>query len=233
MRVDTVNPYILVDQAESQGKLPKSILKRVRERAKNVAGAVRRVENASGLSYPAYFVEPVLPLAKSGVEFGQTGVLYARVIPTTATGSLTIFVQLTAALVAFGAKGTIEAVVAHEFTHYVDLVRRLSRTNVSSDEKSTTLFESAYADSEKTVAPKLIFKDKALVLLVNRKFKDGLADDRLNEAVQKRWIEKNLPVRVVPTSENVTRVDLSSVLSTSFDPQLLSLISAIEGKVRS
>ncbi len=228
-----MDPYILIDKAESEGKLPKSILKRIRGRAKNVTDAVRRVEKASGLAYPAYFVEPVLPLARSGVEFGQMGVLYARVIPTTATGSLTILVQFTAALAAFGTKGTIEAVAAHEFTHYVDLIRRLSRMNVSSDEKSTTLFESTYADSEKTVAPKLIFRDRALILLVRRKFKDGLADDRLNDAVRKGWIEKNLPVRVLATNENVARVDLSSVLSTSFDPEVLRVISAMEEKVKS
>ena len=38
---------------------------------------------------------------------------------------------------------------AHEFTHYVDLVRRLSTTNVISDEVATTLFEASYADSRK------------------------------------------------------------------------------------
>lgn len=227
-----MDPYLLVDQAESQGRLPKQILSRIRARAKNVSGAVRRVEDASGLSYPPYFVEPVLPLARDGVAFGQMGVLYARVIPTTATGSLTVLIQFTGALVAFASKGTMEAVAAHEFTHYVDLIRRLSRTNVSSDERSTTLFETAYVDSEKTVAPKLIFKDRALVLLVNRKFKDGLADERLNEAVRKSWIEKNLPIRIVATNENVTRVDLSSVFSTTFDPKVLNLISSIEAKIK-
>ena len=226
-----MNPYVLMEQAEIQGKLPKPILRRVRARAIYVEGAVRRVEKASGLGYPAYFVEPVLPLARSGVEFGQMGVLYARVIPTTVTGSLTILVQFTAALVAFGNKGTIEAVAAHEFTHYVDLIRRLSRMNVTSDERATTLFEAAYADSEKTVPARLIFRDKALIRIVSRKFKDGLVDDKLNEAVRQRWIGKNLPVRVIASDENVARVEMSSVLSTSFDPEVLRMIASIEEKM--
>ncbi len=225
-----MNPYALIEQAEDSGKLPKPVLRRIRSRTRHVEGAVRRVERASGLSYPSYFVEPVLPLVKSGVEFGDMGVLYARIIPTTLVGSLTILVQFTAALVAFGSKGTIEAVAAHEFTHYMDLVRRFSRMNVVSDESFTTLFESAYADAGRTVSPKLIFKDKALVSLLGRKFKEGLVDDRLNETVRKKWIGKGLPVRVIASDENVARVEISSVLSTSFDPEVLKRIAALEGK---
>lgn len=226
-----MDPYILVDRAEAQGKLPKPILRKVRSRAKYVAGAIKRVERASGLAYPAYFVEPVLPLSASGAEFGQMGVLYARVIPTAAAGSLTILVQFTAALIAFGSKGTIEAVAAHEFTHYFDLVRRLSRMEVVSDERTTTLFEAAHADSEKTVPPKLVFNDRALIGLISRKFKVGLSDDKLNEAVRKNWIDKKLPVRVMSPEENNIRVDIASVLATRFDPRLLKAISSAQEKM--
>src|SRR5271157_2491426 len=114
--------------------------RKVRGRMKFLFGAVARVERASGLKYPPYYVEPTLPVSSTTAEFGQAGVMFARVIPTTATGSLSILVQFTAALVAFAPKGTMEAVAAHEFTHYVDLVRRLRQSNVLSAERATTLF---------------------------------------------------------------------------------------------
>ena len=225
-----MDPLVLVAQAELQGTLPKALARKVRTRAKTLEAAILRSEKASGLLYPPYYIEPVLPVSRSGVEFGQMGVLFARVIPATVQGSLSIVVQFTAALVAFGSKGTLEAVAAHEFTHYLDLVRRLSRTNLVSDERSSTLFESAYADSERTIQPKLVFSDRALVSLINRKFGAGLSDERLNAQVSEKWLGKNLPVRLVAPDENVVRVGVGSVLNTSFDPRVLQKIASIEGK---
>ena len=229
-----MNPLFALDRAEAEGKIPKTLAKRVRERAKYLVGSVRRVEKASELSYPQYYVEPVLPLAQSRGEAGEIGVLYARVIPTVAAaGGLSILVQFTAALVAFGAKGTLEAVAGHEFTHYLDLVRRLSRMSVMSDERATTLFESSYADTERTVKMKSIFKDRSLIKLVERKFPLGLVDDKLNALVEKKWIGKNLPVRIVAPEENVVRLGMDSVLSSTFDPRVIARISSLEEKVRS
>ena len=220
-----------LDQAEQRGAISKAIAKKTRDRMGYLGAAVQRVERASSLSYPPYYVEPVLPVSRSGAEFGQLGVLFARVIPTTVTGSLSIIVQFTAALVVLGSKGTIEAVAAHEFTHYVDLVRRVSQTNLLSDERSSTLFESGHADPERTVPPKLLFNDKALVGLVGRKFKGGLTDERLNKLVEEKWIAKGLPMRSVGPDENVARVDMASVVKTNFDPRVLQKISQMEGKM--
>ena len=227
-----MDPLVLVNQAELQGSLPKALVKKVRTRTGYLVRSVQRVEKASGLQFPPYYVEPVLPVSRSGVELGQTGVLFARVIPATVSGGLSIIVQFTAALVAFGAKGVLDAVAAHEFTHYVDLVRRLSRTNIVSDESAGTLFESAYADTERTIPPKLLFTDKTLVSLVNRKFAQGLVDERLNKQVAEKWIDKGLPVRMVAPEENVIRVGVGSVLGASFDPRVLQKIAAIEAKVK-
>lgn len=198
---------------------------------KYLTGAIERVERASGLAYPPYYIEPTLPVTRTGAELGQAGVLFARVIPAAPAGRLSIIVQFTAALVAFSPKGTLEAVAAHEFTHYVDLVRRLRKSNVISDERATTLFEAGYADTARTVPPSLVFGEKALVALVRRKFKDGLSDPSLNRKVEESWIAKNLPVRAVSMDENVVRLEMSSVVTASYDPALLEKISRIEAKM--
>jgi hypothetical protein len=228
-----VDPLVLLDQAVAQEKLPRAMAKKVRLRMRYLQGAVSRVEKASGLRYPPYYIEPVLPVSRGGGEYGQMGVLFARIIPTTVTGSVVILVQFTAALVAYGTKGTIEAVAAHEFTHYVDLVRKLSTTNVVSDEVATTLYEASFADAERTVPPKLLFSDKTLVALISRKFKNDLVDPALNKKVGDSWIAKNLPIRWVGPEENRVRVQMGAVAGTKFDPEVLSKVADLQQKAHS
>ena len=227
---EQLDPLILLDQAVAQEKVPRALAKRVRLKMKYLQGAVQRVEKASGLKYPPYYVEPVLPVSKSGSEYGQMGVLFARVIPTTLNGSVLILVQFTAALLAYGTKGTVEAVAAHEFTHYVELVRKLSTTNVTSDEVATTLYEASYADAERVVPPKLIFTDRALVSLVNRKFKEQLSDQSLNKKVGDSWISKDLPIRWVGPEDNRVKLPMGAVASTKFDPAVLAKVAQLEEK---
>ena len=227
-----MDPLILLDQAVAQERVPGKVAAKVRARMKYLLGAVRRVEKASGLAYPPFYIEPVLPVAKGSSEYGQLGVLFARVVPTTATGELAILVQFTAALVAYGTKGTIEAVAAHEFAHYVDLVRRLSTKNVSSDERETSLFGSTYADPGRTVPPRILFSDKALVALISRKFKDSLVDPSLNKRVGGDWIAKNLPMRWVDPAENVARIGMEAVAAARFDPGLLQKVAQIDERMK-
>lgn len=225
-----MDPLILLDQAVAQEKVPRAIAKKVRLKMRYVQAAVSRVEKASGLRYPPYYIEPVLPVSKGGGEYGQMGVLFARVIPATATGGLIILVQFTAALVAYGTKGTIEAVAAHEFTHYVDLVRKLSTTNVLSDEVATTLYEASFADAERTVPPKLLFSDRALVSLISRKFKNDLTDPSLNKKVGDSWIAKNLPIRWIGPDENRVRLQMGVVAGAKFDPAVLAKVADLQRK---
>jgi len=225
-----VDPLVLLDQAVAQEKVPRTVAKRVRQKMRYVEGAVSRVEKASGLRYPPYYIEPVLPVSKTGGEYGQMGVLFARVIPATLTGSLLILVQFTAALVVYGTRATIEAVAAHEFTHYVDLVRKLSTTNVTSDEVATTLYEASFADAERTVPPKLLFSDRPLVALVSRKFKNDLTDPALSKKVENSWIAKNLPIRYIGPEENRVRVQMGIVAGTKFDPAVLAKVAEMQQK---
>ena len=226
----TVDPLILLDQAVAQEKVPRAVAKKVRLKMSVLQAAVTRVERASGLSYPPYYIEPALPASRTGAEYGQMGVLFARVIPTTVTGSLVILVQFSAALVAYGTKGTIEAVAAHEFTHYVDLVRKLSTTNVTSDEVVTTLFEARFADAERTMPPKLLFSERSLVALVSRKFKNDLTDPALSKKVGDQWVAKNLPIHWVGPEENVLKVPMGVVARTRFDPAVLNKIDELKQK---
>ena len=223
-----MDPLILLDQAVAQERVPRALAKKVRLKMQVVQQSVERVEKASGLRYPLYYVEPTLPIAKEGGEYGQMGVYFARVIPTTAAGGLTILVQFTAALVALGTKGTLDAVAAHEFTHYVELVRRLAKSNVVSDEVATSLYEASFADSERTVPAKLLFSDRPLVSLLTRKFKPELTDPALNKKVDKSWIAKDLPIRWIGPEANRIKLEMSVIAGARFDPDVVKKASEIE-----
>jgi len=227
-----VDPLILLDQAVAQEKVPRAIAKKVRLRLGILQQSVNRVEKASGLVYPPYYIEPSLALSKGGGEYGQTGVFFARVIPTTAGGKLTILVQFAAALVAYGTKGTLDAIAAHEFTHYVELVRKLSESNIVSDEVATSLYEASYADSERTVPAKLLFSDRALVGLLTRKFKPELLDPALTKKVDASWIALNLPVRWVGPEANRIRLAMGVVAGAKFDPAVVKKALEIEEKMK-
>jgi hypothetical protein len=223
------DPFVLLDKFAAQGKLKPALVSKVKSRGKYLFGAVARVEKATGLRYPPYYVEPTLPLAVTSVEYGSMGAFFARVIPATYEGKLSIIIQFTAPLLLFGAKGTVEAVAAHEFTHYLDLVRRISRMTMLSDERVSTLFEAGYADEERVVSPSKVFsKDKALAKLVEKKFTPNLTDEKLDEKVSKSWISKGLPARRASTEENNARLDMSTVARTTFDPSLIERLRAIE-----
>ncbi len=228
-----MDPLILLDQAVAQEKVPRAIAKKVRLKMKVVQGAVARVEKASGLRYPPYYIEPSLPVSKTGAEYGQMGVLFARVIPTTATGTLVILVQFSAALVAYGTKATIEAVTAHEFTHYVDLVRKISTGAITSDEVATTLFQASFEDAGRTVPPKLLFSEKSLTALISRKFKDDLNDPALSKKVGDQWVAKNLPIHWVGPEENTVKIPMRVAAATKFDPGVLAKVAELKEKTRS
>lgn len=222
------DPFVLMDQFVAQGRLKPALVAKAKARGKYLLGAVGRVEKATGLKYPPYYVEPTLPVAVTSVEYGSVGAFFARVIPASFEGRVSIIVQFTAPLLLFGAKGTLEAVAAHEFTHYVDLVRRLSRMSIVSEERASTLFEAGYADEERVVSPSRVFaKDKPLARLVSKKFTPNLSDPKLDEKVSAGWIAKGLPTRRVSPEENNVKLDMEAVARTRFDPSLIDRIAAM------
>jgi len=155
------------------------------------------------------------------LEMEQFGVLLARTIPAVRAGNrLNIVVQLTAPLIAFGMKGTIHAILAHEFLHYLELIGRMVKMDVVSDELSGTLFEGRYADLTRLFEPSAVFKDKALLKLITKKFPEGFQDSKLENKSLKLWLKKGLPSTRISMDENVIRIPISAVVNTEIDQKL-------------
>jgi len=212
-----LDPLVRFNQPENENILPTRLKSSVLKRIKYVEKGIKRVQIASNLLYPKYYVEPVLPVTETIHEVGQLGVLYARTIPAVGPAGVEIVVQLSAALVAYAAVSTIDAVLAHEFLHYVEFVRKFTKMDSLAEEISTTIYESVYADADRLYDPKLLYKDKRLLSLLNKKFAGGLNDPKLHEKTTKKWLEKGLPILRIPPESNTMRIPVSALLSSNFD----------------
>lgn len=191
---------------------------------KNVYSEVSLVEKLSGLKYPQYYIEPVLTIAESSDNMGGIGVLYARTIPVEVDGRIEIVVELTAPLILFATKATLRLVLAHEFLHYVELVRSFSKLDIVSQTISSSLYEESFSDFSRALDPSKIFSNKKLIRDLKKKTSNGLTDEKLNEKCRTKWLEKGLPVTRIPLSQNQLKVSIESVMRSNFDPKLQDLV---------
>lgn len=209
------DPLYKVHSLHDAGKLPDSIYSKIIERIDLVREGISRVEKASGLDYPYYYVEPSLVVSTSAAEFAHMGIFFARTVPVVNAqegGILRVVIQVTAPLVAFGLKGTIHAILAHEFMHYLELVGRIVKMNVISDEISGTLFEGRYADSGKLLDERAVFKsDPGLIKHITARFPDGFRDYKLEDKVIEQWMNKGLPTVHVPIDANTIKIPIEAM----------------------
>jgi len=198
------------------------------ERSSVLIESIEKVEKAARLSYPPYYVQPLLILVRSSVEVGATGIYYARNVPVAFNDRLHLLIEFTAPLVLYASKKTMLAVAAHEFTHYLELIRRFTEQPISAPSAST-MFEATYRDMEEAMPPQKIFgRFKSLSTLIDVKFEEGFADEALNQKTIKNWYENKLPVTVVRPDDNSARIPLEAVLNADFDNAALARIRELE-----
>jgi hypothetical protein len=192
---------------------------------KKLIAGVREVENLSGLRYPPYYVEPVLTVTESGDNVGGLGVLYARTIPVDVSGRVEIVIEITAPLLLFATKTTLRIVLAHEFLHYLELIRNFTNMDMTSQITSSSIYEERYTDSSRAIDPGRVFSSKKLVSDLRKRASAGLDDEKLNEKSKVKWIEKGLPIAKISLGQNQVRVSVESILRSSFDPKAKELVS--------
>jgi hypothetical protein len=208
-----------VEDALNSGQLPKKTYDLILDRYEIVTNGINRIENAARLKYPYYYVEPNLVISVSQVEFSQFGVFFARTIPVVnEQRQLNIVIQLTAPLVAFGLRGSIHAILAHEFIHYLNLVSRIMRMDVISDSISSTIFEERYGDSSRLMEPKSVFKsDRTLINHITKKFPEGFSDVRLEDKVVNEWINRSLPTTKLTIDSNTIKLPIELMANLEVD----------------
>src|SRR6185437_12831107 len=144
------------------GQLPTSVYRLINNRFHLVTQGISRIERATGITYPLYYIEPSLIISTSAIESGQFGILFARTIPLVVDNDLRIVIQITAPLITCGHLGSIHAILAHEFLHYLKLMSKIMKMDVLSDEISRTFFEQNIWTTLRLFTKKLCLKTTLL-----------------------------------------------------------------------
>ena len=224
-----MNPLQKLSQSLENGVIPKSTYELIQKRFHLVSDGIMRIEKASSIKYPTMYVEPSILISGSTNSL-DIGILYARTIPLIVHDSIHVVIQISAPLVAYGLKGTIHAILAHEFLHYLELVTRLSKTELLSDEISSNLFENVYSDNTRLLEPRSVFNDNMLISHITKKFPSGFRDYKLEDKVIKFWIEQKLPVSKITLDTNNVKLDASQLSNIKFDELLLQQLEIIKAK---
>jgi len=225
-----LNPLLKVREAFQNGILPKKEYSLIIKRFPNVVSGISRIEKASGVDFPIAYVEPSITISSSGTNSFEYGILFARTIPVVAKNTLEVIIQISAPLVAYGLKGTIHAILAHEFLHYLELIRKISKMELLSDEISVNLFENVYADNERLFDPRAVFNDNTLLSHITKKFPAGFSDYKLEDKVIKYWIEENLPTTKIMLDTNTAKLSTDLISKMKLNPKLISKIESFELK---
>lgn len=224
-----MDPLKIVRITMDSGLLPQKIYELINDRFHFVTQGISRVEKATGIKYPPYYIEPKLVVSTSAVESGQFGILFARTIPVILNDQLTTVVQLTAPLIAYALMGTIHAILAHEFLHYLHLMRKIIKMDILSDEISPSLLKEWYTDNSHVLQEKVVFKrDPYLVRHLITKFSTGFKDSRLEDKVVREWMRNGLPLTKIQLDSNVTKLPIEKIASTRIDPGLKEKILGFE-----
>lgn len=223
-----MDPLQKVHEGHKNGLLSDKIHSLIIERFPVVVSGINRIEKASGMNFPLAYVEPSVVITNSS-SFNY-GILFARTIPVISGEHLEVVIQITAPLVAYGLKGTIHAILAHEFLHYLELIRKVSKMDLLSDEISGNLFEGIYSDTQRLFDPRAVFDDKTLLLHITKKFPEGFKDYKLEDKVVKFWIEKKLPAINITLDTNVVKLPANVIANTKIDPKLTSKLDELEQK---
>lgn len=223
-----MDPLIKVKEAYKKGILPEDVFNLIKKRFPIAVSGINRIENASGINYPIAYVDPSIILSSSSSY--DYGILFARTIPLIFENQLQVVIQISSPLIAYGLKGTIHAILAHEFLHYLDLIRKISKMELLSDEISGNLFENVYADSTRLFEPRAVFNDRTLLLHITKKFPAGFKDYKLEDKTIKFWIKKNLPTTNISMDTNIIKLSTEVLSKIKLDKNLLKKITELEEK---
>ena len=217
-------------EAHLKGLIPDDVYDLVVKRFPITVDGINRIEKASGIRYPTAYVEPSIVISSPNPNSYEFGILFARTIPIFFDEKFHVVIQISAPLVAYGLKGTIHAILAHEFLHFLELIRKISKMDLLSDEITGNLFESVYADETRLFEPKVVFKDRTLLDHITKRFPAGFRDHKLEDKVMKFWLEKNLPKINISLDANTVKLSAESLSKIKLDPVFLQRIAQLEQK---
>jgi hypothetical protein len=224
-----VDPLIRLKQAKTDGLITSKIFDLIEKRFPLVVSGISRIQQSSQINFPIVYVDPSIVITDNS-NSTDVGILFARTIPVSLKDSVEIVIQISAPLVAYGLKGTIHAILAHEFLHYLELVTRLSKMEIVSDEISSNLFENVYSDNTRLLEPRSVFNDLTLISHITKRFPSGFRDYKLEDKVIKFWIEKKFPVSKISLDTNTIKLNAALLSRIKFNELLLQKLEIIQAR---
>ena len=225
-----MDPLVRFRDANSKGLIPDDVYDLTLKRFPMAVAGIDRIEKASGIQYPVAYVEPSLVVSSSDPNSYEYGILFARTIPVMFEEKFQVVIQISAPLIAYGLKGTIHAILAHEFLHFLELLRKISKMELLSDEISGNLFENVYSDETRLFEPRVVFKDRTLLNHITKKFPAGFRDYKLEDKVIKFWSDRDLPKSNISLDANNVKLSAESLSNIKLDPKFLTKIKQLEEK---
>ncbi len=225
-----MDPLVRFKEAHTKGIIPDDVYDLTIERFPITVAGINRIEKASGIKFPTAYVEPSLVISSSNPNSYEFGILFARTIPVMFEEKFQVVIQISAPLVAYGLKGTIHAILAHEFLHFLELMRKISKMELLSDEISGNLFENVYSDETRLFEPRVVFKDRSLLDHITKKFPAGFRDFKLEDKVMKFWADKDLPKSNISLDTNTVKLSIESLSKIKLVPAFVSKIKQLEEK---
>ena len=223
-----MDPLFKIKEAYENKIIPEEVFELIKKRFNLIISGIDRIEKASNVNFPIAYIDPSIVISRS--KSFQYGILFARTIPFEYEKKINVMIQISAPLVAYGLKGTIHAILAHEFLHYLELISRISNMEVLSDEISGNLFENVFIDNTKLFKPQSVFNDKTLVSHITKRFPLGFHDYKLEAKTEKFWIKKNLQVTNLALDSNTTKISSSSLSKVKIESKLLQKLKQFEQK---
>lgn len=225
-----MDPLVRFKEAHTKGIIPDDVYDLTIERFPITVAGINRIEKASGIKFPTAYVEPSLVISSPNPNSYEFGILFARTIPVMFEEKFQVVIQISAPLVAYGLKGTIHAILAHEFLHFLELMRKISKMELLSDEISGNLFENVYSDETRLFEPRVVFKDRSLLDHITKKFPAGFRDFKLEDKVMKFWHDKDLPKSNISLDTNTVKLSIESLSKIKLVPAFVSKIKQLEEK---
>ena len=225
-----MDPLIRLKTAHSDGLITDDVFNLTLKRFPLITKGIDRIEKASGIQYPIAYVEPSLVISAPNPNSYEYGILFARTLPVMFDDKFQVVIQISAPLVAYGLKGTIHAILAHEFLHFLELIRKISKMDLLSDEVSGNLFENVYSDETRLFEPRAVFNDRTLLTHITKKFPAGFRDYKLEDKVMKFWADKNLPKTNISLDTNTVKLSVESLSKIKISSLFISKIDQLQEK---
>jgi len=218
-----------VDRHVELELIPRAVADEIRSRLRVLEEAVEDVEAASGVPYPHPMVAPYLVVLVYASDISVEGNAYARVIvrPSEERG-LDFSVEFTAPLILYGSRGTVEAVAAHELTHYLYYAKRFHEFGATQLLPPEGYFEAFEVDDELTIPPGRVFRPRSrFIRLLGERLPSGLRDGALDRRTERYWVGRGLPVIRMTQDENAVRIPVEYAARFRVDERVLRKLSSI------